>query len=608
MKGQTSLDRFVSAGVFDAAEVALAATVDRLVGGVDPLVQLAVATAARATRMGHVGTVLLPPIDLTEEQVTSLWPAEADWTAVVESAATVVADVATSPVAADEVPLRPLVWDGRRLYLHRYWRHQRRVAEALAARGQDASQRRTTSSDTSIGERLDVLFPRPGTETPEQRDLQRDAVAAALAGRLAIIAGGPGTGKTRTIARLVAAIFSEATPRAAPPQVALAAPTGKAAARMAEAIVGEITVARADGTITAETAETMAAVEPTTIHRLIGAAPGRAPRFGIDEPLPHEWVIVDELSMVSLPLMRALLDAVHPAAGLVLVGDPDQLVSVEAGTVMADLIGPLRTADSGRGPLDGSVTVLRRQRRFAADSPVAGLADAIRAGEIDQVHAVLRAGEHIRWIHPDDHAAFEQLTSEVVANARLVVDAASARGPDAAQRALGALRSLSVLAAHRERPLGVIDWIRRIESALPSASVAGRIARWYAGRPAMVTANDHLNRVSNGDVGVVMAADDARMVAFAEGAGVRLVPASRLDRVETCWAMTIHKSQGSEVDHAVVSLPTRPSPIVTRELLYTAVTRARRRVSIVATEESLNAAVATPVQRASGLGELLWEF
>ncbi len=597
-----TLTPFVEAGVFGAADVNLAEVVDRRVGGVDPMLHLALALALRATRLGHACCALGVPVDLSGEGEAALpWPDTAAWRAALLAAPEVVADVSTDATAADRSPLRPLVWDGHALYLHRYWWIERAVADRLLQRASGS----TPEASHEFLEDLDALF---GPTDPAEDDLQRRAAATALQGRFAVVAGGPGTGKTRTIARLSAAILASATRRGAPlPRLALAAPTGKAAARMGDAVGVEVASALADGLITDEVATALGGLHPTTIHRLIGAAPGRRPLFGPDRPLPFDWVIVDEVSMVSLPLMQHLLDAVDPDAGLVLVGDPDQLVSVDVGTVMADVVGPLRHGEVGSGPLHEFVTVLRRPRRFGVGSPVALLADAVRRGDAEALHAAFEGGGVLRWVTPEDHAALRAVEEEVVAAARSVLDAAGHDGPGDPSRALRALRSVAVLAAHRDGPLGVADWVRRTEVGLGLAGTSGRRPEWYVGRPVMATANDPLNGISNGDVGVVMGAVDGnRLVAVGTPEASRLLPPSRLDRVETCWATTIHKSQGSEVDHAVISLPAQASPLLTRELLYTAVTRARSAVTVIATNEALVAALGTAVERASGLPRRLW--
>lgn len=311
--------------------------------------------------------------------------------------------------------------------------------------------------------------------------------------------------------------------------------------------------------------------------------------------------------MVDLPLMAKLLSALRDDARLVLVGDPFQLASVDAGTVLRDLVGPIVEGATVHveAPLAPHITVLDAVHRFGADSAIATLADALRTGDDDAAIRVLAEGSDVVLVDPSDSAALAAIETEVSQAAVDVVRHAQ-QGDGVA--ALDAATRCKVLAATRRGPMGLGDWSARIEKAVgaevPELAV---YSVWYFGRPILVTLNDHNNNVFNGDVGVVVADERGPMVALATGGVPRLIRPSRLRQVETWWAMTIHKSQGSEFDHVVVSLPEAVSPILTRELLYTAVTRARSRVTIVATERIVRAAVERPVARASGLRERLWD-
>jgi exodeoxyribonuclease V alpha subunit len=535
-----------------------------------------------------------------------------------------------APSAGEDGPVRPLVWDGGRLYLQRYWHYEVAIAEDLARRSAPVPVGPETEPWADGVDRvLDSLF---GPVGPGPSGLQRLAVRRALAPGVSIIAGGPGTGKTYTVARLLAAAHLVAGGRGRTLSVALAAPTGKAAARMGEAV--QAAVAEVDLTESPAVSAAVAATAPTTIHSLLGWQDRTHFRHDRDHPLPEDMVIIDETSMVSLPLMAKLLDAVRPEASVVLVGDPFQLASIEAGTVMSDVVGPAgrpEESDGGdaapapgivvatptlwdsvaeseptaAGILADRVTVLLTVRRFEADSTIAVLADAVRTGDRDRALAILGSGaDDLRWVRPDDQEEVASVTAElVVAGEELVVAASAGAGPEA----LAAAGRVKVLAATRRGPNGMADWTERIERG-----VAGLVPgfrpdrRWHVGRPVLVTANDPANRVFNGDTGVVVEGDDGIEVVLASGEGFRRLAPSRLDRVETWWAMTIHKSQGSEFPHAVVSLPDHRSPILTRELLYTGVTRARDRLTIVATAEAVERAIATPLARASGLRGRLW--
>lgn len=610
--GAEVLAPFVAAGVFGPTEVHLCAVVARLAPGTADEVLLALALAARGPRLGHVcvslrdlPTVVVEPGDDVLADLP--WPEPDRWEAALAADATVVAD----PGQADAEPLRPLVWDGDQAYLQRYWRYEHRAAQRLArlAGAHDHAEGGTPAVEAA----LDTAFG--PTEDQDEPDRQRHAAHLALTGGLTVVAGGPGTGKTRTVARLLVAAHLAAASAGQPLAVALAAPTGKAAARMTEAVRAEVAeLERTDpDAVPAALRGEEGPGEATTLHRLLGWAPGTGGRFrhDHDQPLPHDLVIVDETSMVSLPLLSRLLDAVRPDARLVLVGDPDQLASVEAGTVMSDVVGPARgtTERSGaEGVLVGRVAVLHRVHRFAGDSAVAALADAVRTGDAERALALLAAGDadpdaEVRWVRAHDEAGRNGVERELVEAGVEVVEAARA-GDGAA--ALAAASRTKVLAATRRGELGVWGWTDRIEPAVAARVGLQRSSRWYVGRPILVTANDPLARVANGDVGVVVAHEGEQPVALAGPEGVRLLPTSRLAEVDTWWAMTIHKSQGSELAHPVVALPDASSPILTRELLYTAVTRAKERLTVVADEAALVAALEHPVRRASGLRARLW--
>ncbi len=484
--------------------------------------------------------------------------------------------------------VEPLVLDGDHVYLDRHWRDEVAVAEDLLARAGGV-----IDPDPARLEALDRYLPEAPDDGP---DLQRRAAAAALERQLVVVAGGPGTGKTRTVARLLAVLSSGGD---RPLEVALAAPTGKAAARLAEAIAAAVQEADPGP----EVAARLTSLEARTIHRLLGARrSGASFARSAADPVPADVVVVDEVSMVSLPLMARLLEAVRPEARVVLVGDPHQLASVEAGAVLGDLVGRDGAPPAG---LRDNVVTLERVHRFGAESPVGRLAAAIRDGDARSVISEVgsgRSGTAVERVDPGSSSALDALRDRVLAHARELVDVAlEGRAADA----LDALGRLEVLCATRRGPLGVEEWNTWIEQRLRDVGLMRE--RWSPGRPIMVTANDHLNGVFNGDVGVVVRdpTSGRAQVAFAGVEGPRLLDPSRLDAIDTQWAMTIHKSQGSEFDHVVVTLPEPPSPILSRELLYTAVTRARQGVTVVASDAALRTAVERPVARSSGLAARL---
>jgi exodeoxyribonuclease V alpha subunit len=586
------LREFNAAGVLVPADIHVARRLLELAGSNDEWVALAAALAVRAPRLGHVfvdlatirDTVAVDveePVDLS----TLPWPPPNEWVARVEASPLVAvgeepADGAATAAHDRDAGARPLRLVGTALYLDRYWREERQVAADLLAL-------KTTPpaeiDEPTLTDGVRRLFTDGATP-----DRQRLATETAIRRRFAVVAGGPGTGKTTTVARILA-LLVEQSPR--PPLVALAAPTGKAAARLTEAVHEE--ARRLD--IADTTRSFLLALDASTIHRLLGWRPGAHSRFRHDRTnrLPHDVVIVDETSMVSLSLMARLVEAVRRDARLILVGDPAQLASIEAGAVLGDIVGP---ATSG-APND-EIVVLDRVHRFGG--AIATLAEAIRRGDAD---ATIEALAGVTWI-PRDPAEAGDLAAvrePAVASYQALTTAARA---GAAREALDALGTFRILCAHRRGPHGVSGWTSQVESWLADAIEP---TDWYAGRPLLVTENDYGLGLYNGDTGVIIATGDGRVTAaFERHSDIVEFSPTRLAAVETVYAMTVHKSQGSQFDTAAVLVPDPTSPILTRELLYTAVTRARRHLILVGTEESVRAAVNRPIARASGLRWRLW--
>jgi exodeoxyribonuclease V alpha subunit len=610
------LRAFNDAGVLSAADVHVARRLTGLAGADDPSVALAVALAVRGPRLGHVYVDLATIRDTAtveaEEPVDLAalpWPEVDQWTQQLRASGLAAAD-------------RPLNLDGTRLYLDRYWREERQLAADL----------RAFSEAAPADVRIDVLASGLRRQSAGRDDGgQVLAAASAVLRRFAVVAGGPGTGKTTTVARIVALLAEQAAAAgAAAPLVALAAPTGKAAARLAEAVHEEARTLAVDEHIRAH----LLALEASTLHRLLGRHRRSHSRFKHHRGnrLPHDVVIVDETSMVSLSLMARLVEAVRPEARLVLVGDPGQLTSIEAGAVLGDIVGPatdglrigpaprrLLAEATGRDVVAGDppsgvtvgdgIVVLERVHRYGAG--IAALATAVRRGDGDAVMAALAgASERVSWIPVDvgEPGALDALTSVrdgAVAAARTVIEAARA---GEAARAIAALGAFRLLCAHRRGPHGAETWMNQVEGWL-AAQIDGFAAAgdWYPGRPLLVTANDYGLRLYNGDTGVIVAtAPDRVSAAFERRGEIDPISPSRLGAVETVYAMTVHKSQGSQFDTAAVLLPPPSSPVLTRELLYTAVTRAREHLILAGTEDAVRAAVARPAARASGLRRRLW--
>lgn len=597
---------FVDAGVLTAADVHVAATLGRLVPGAGDDAVLAAALAVRAPRLGHV-CVDLEGVAAGTAAGDGVAAAEVPWPA---PGAMLGALRAWDAVGADGAGDHacPLRLEGPRLYLDRSWSDERAVAAALDTRARAAAR----IDPAALTDALERMFP------AEADADQRVAAATAVLRPLAVIAGGPGTGKTTTIGRILAIIDGIEPLR--PGRVALGAPTGKAAARLAEAV--HESIAALD--LAPATRARLAALSGTTLHRLLGGRPDSSSRFRHDRAhrLPHALVVVDEASMVSLPLMARLIEALRDDARLILVGDPEQLVSVEAGAVLGDIVGPARRhpvrrpaaqdalaaalgsvpdADPGDAPIGDCVALLRHTHRFGGG--IAAVAEAIRLGDAPATLAALSSGDGVSYIDTDVTAGvpYELRRACVDAGTRLADLARAGEGAEALD-ALGAFR---LLVAHRRGPHGVEAWNGQVERWLAGAGAIPGV--WYPGRPVLVTANDPSLRLHNGDAGVVVnRGDDPAAVAFARGDALVHIAPVRLGAIAPAHAMTIHKSQGSQFGTVAVLLPPAESPLLTRELLYTAVTRARTRLIVVGEAASVRAAVGRPVARASGLEAALW--
>jgi exodeoxyribonuclease V alpha subunit len=559
------LRAFNEAGVLDVADVHVAQRLCELGQEADEQVALAVALAVRALRGGSVCVDLatiagVVGLDLDDDVP---WPDPAQWLAALRA----------STLLSDPPVLH--LYEDRLLYLDRYWREERQVCDDLLA----------LLASTPL-----VKVPDCERLFPAGYEEQRGAAKVALSQAVTVLTGGPGTGKTTTVARLLALVAEHSElAGVAQPRIALAAPTGKAAARLAEAVQHEVT--KLDAADRARLGELRA----TTLHRLLGRRPDSSSRFRHDRGnrLPHDVIVVDETSMVSLTLMARLLEAVRPDARLILVGDADQLASVEAGAVLADLVDGL----SGQG--DVRVAALRTSHRFGES--IGLLAAAIRGGDTDAALALLRSDDqHIEFIEDEDPS--ERLRSILLPHALRLREAAVLGATDTA---LATLDEHRLLCAHRHGPFGVRHWNRQVEKWLSEQTGMPPWSEWYAGRPLLVTANDYGLRVYNGDTGVVVAGSDGLRAVIAGAAGPLDFATSRLSDVETMHAMTIHKSQGSQADEVTVLLPPEDSRLLTRELFYTAVTRAKGKVRVVGSDASVRAAIGRRAARASGLAHRL---
>lgn len=560
------LRTFNEAGVIDAADVHVAQRLSAMSGESDPQVALAVALLVRALRGGSVCVDLRSAealADIGTDTATGSaelpWPPVDGWMAAVRA----------SPLLGSPEVLR--IYHENLLYLDRYWREEQQVADDLLAL--------LKAHAPTVVPDLARLFP-PGYEE------QREAATIALAQGFTVLTGGPGTGKTTTVARLLALFAEQAEPSGdARLRIALAAPTGKAAVRLQQAVQLEI-----DQLDTVDR-ERLSGLKATTLHRLLGSRPDNSSRFRHHRGnrLPHDVIVVDETSMVSLTMMARLLEAVRPQTRLLLVGDADQLASVEAGAVLADLVEGLTGRDDTR------VAALTTSHRFGAS--IGELASGIRVGDADRVIDMLRTGdEHIEWINTDDWT--ERLRNVLLPHA-LRLRQAAVLGDAAA--AVATLDEHRLLCAHRRGPYGIAHWNRQVERWLTEATGEPIWSPWYAGRPVLIAANDYGLGLYNGDTGVTILTDGALRAVIAGAAGPLDFPTSRLGDIETMHAMTIHKSQGSQTDEVTVLMPPEDSRLLTRELFYTAVTRAKAKVRVVGSEAEVRAALDRRAIRATGL-------
>jgi len=619
MKAKT-LTALKNSGIFSDIDLHFAGFIGRFSTADEPAVCLAAALVSRATANGDIclnlanlaetnilervsdsDQMICPPLDPWQEKLLA------------------------SPAVGRPGDMRPLILDrANRLYLYRYWEYEYELAQSIRQRAVGELQ---DFNSRELMQHLNALFP---SRDPAGTDWQKVAAAVATLKRFSVITGGPGSGKTFTIARILALIWQ--TCEMDNPRVYLVAPTGKAAARLGESMLAAKRILNCSDGI-----KNAIPHEAYTIHRLLKPIPG-TPYFkkNAANPLTAQVVVVDEASMVDLALMSKLVRAVPPNARLILVGDQDQLASVEAGSVLGDIcnrqaihcfsnrfrarieqLTESRLPDPDKisqnsSDIKNCITVLHESYRFEAQGGIGGLSRAVNRGDSKAAMAQLTRSieKSIAW-HPvssdtrlvhdisrrivEGYRKYLTLTSPVLAMkefARFQILCALKIGPSGAN----AINRLAEEVLHRE---GMISCDLR------------QTASWYRGRPVMITKNDYNLGLFNGDIGITLSdpesAGSGLSVFFPDAAGdVKQIPTHRLGDCETVFAMTVHKSQGSEFDHVILLLPEKDYPLLTRELIYTGVTRARHHVSIWGPESVLRAAIARKIERTSGLRDALW--
>jgi exodeoxyribonuclease V alpha subunit len=600
----------------------------------DPLVRLAAAWVSHQAGRGQTGLDLaatladptaaldLPPQDgptrtpaptpAHQEAAGPVLPLPGDLLAGV-TLTTWVAALRAHTAVGEGAGSTPLVLAQERLYLRRHWQCEQSIEQALGQR----LQQPLAVDDAALCQALDALFAPSAPPDADEPDWQKIACALAARQAFAIVTGGPGTGKTTTVVKLLAVLQHLALQAGAtapgPLRIRLAAPTGKAAARLAESIAKARDALALDGLPGGSAVRAALPTEVSTLHRLLGVKPGsRHFRHHAQQPLPLDVLVIDEASMVDLEMMAAVLAALPPQARLVLLGDKDQLASVEAGAVLGTLcqradgghytpatrdwvqqvtgqdLGAAMTDPEGRA-MDQAIVKLRKSHRFGEGSGIGRLAQAVNAGQDVAARQLLSHGlpdldlaTDLYHLPPRCRPLWQTLQQQ-----RPPSDATPGAYDAWAHQVLKAAARFQVLCAVRGGPQGVEAVNRRIAQALAAEGLIPHAEGWFLGRPVMVTRNDYALGLMNGDAGVTLegpagpATPPPLRVAFPDGrGGIRWVPVSRLQAVETVFAMTVHKSQGSEFDHVALVLPTHASPVLTRELVYTAITRARQRFTL----------------------------
>ncbi|WP_338502203.1 exodeoxyribonuclease V subunit alpha [Erwinia aphidicola] len=577
-----------------------------------PALMLAAALVSRDAGEGHVCL----PLDQLQpeaffagrhpELALALWQAAGapdDWSTL----------LLAQPAVSDGSAATPLVLHQQRLYLHRMWQSEGEVAQFIQR--QPIPQVREEAL-------IHLTLNRYFGQQPD--DWQKIAAAVALTRQVAVISGGPGTGKTTTVAKLLASLIelSPGTPR-----IELAAPTGKAAARLTESLGKTLQSLQLDAAVLKSFPQ-----EATTLHRLLGALPGsQRMRYHAANPLHLDVLVVDEASMVDLPMLASLIAALPPQARVIFLGDRDQLASVEAGAVLGDIC---RCAESGysvqraaelsrltgcevagRDDADApqvrdALCLLRKSYRFTESSGIGQLALAVNAGEVKRVEQVFAQGfSDIKRHALSSSEDYQQLLNECVAGYRdYLMRLKSGASP---AEVLSAFSRFQLLCALREGPFGVAGLNERIEQVLRGAGLIRRnvalYGKWYAGRPVMIARNDRALGLFNGDIGIAMLDDEQQLKVFfpLPDGTIKAVQPSRLPPHDTAFAMTVHKSQGSEFEHTLMVLPNQVMPVLTRELVYTAITRAKQQLTLYADKAVFSSAVKMRTRRRSGLVERL---
>jgi exodeoxyribonuclease V alpha subunit len=592
-------ERIVATGILNPLETSFADLAVELDPDCDHLVQIAAALAVRACRMGNVC------LDLQDIKSSAYLPDEVALPGVDQF----LSSLQDSRLVGSPGEFKPFILDTeKRLYLQRYWDYEQRLAGCFL---------RLAAGHLEIPDKgravalLDRFFP----YSKSGADWQKIGAATALLKQLVIISGGPGTGKTTTVVKIIALLQELATPDSL--RIGLAAPTGKAVVRLADSVKSVKMSLPLSSSVQDAIPD-----HAVTIHRLLGAV-NHSPYFrhNPDNPLPLDVLIVDEASMVDLALMCKLVEALPEQCRLILLGDKDQLASVEAGRVIGDICAAahngffenfagrlaemgIHLAESDRGiysrPLQDNIVLLENNYRFEAASGIGCFCKAIEQGCADTALACLDndALPDVRLENYSD-GWWKRIAADIIKGFKGMF---MAEDPAAA---LTSYNSFRILCVHRHGPLGVREMNGQVEDVLRNEGLLND-KEWYHGRPVMISRNDYGLGLFNGDTGIAIEDEDGRIrVCFSGPDGIRYVSSARLQNYETAYCMTVHKSQGSEFDRVMLLLPEENSTLLTRELIYTAVSRAKRDISLWGSKDVLKKAITARISRSSGLREMM---
>ena len=614
------IKRLSDSGTLSYLDIHFARYVTRLAGLDDSKLFLAAALVSSYTRKGHIcldlsgkekepllekddrgDSVACPELDAWQE---SLWG---------------------SSVVGKPGEYKPLILDNKsRLYLHRYWEYQEKLAIFIKIRAQDDQK----DVDRALLQKgLERFFP--GGRSKET-DWQKVAAFTSLIKRFCVISGGPGTGKTSTVAKILALLLEQSGQSKL--RIALAAPTGKAAAGLQEAIEREKKKGKSE-TGFLDISDSIKAAIPdnaSTIHRLLGSIPNSPYfRYNKDNLLPVDVLVVDEASMVDLALMSKLIQALTSQARLILLGDKDQLASVEAGSVLGDICDSsniysfserycrdfsattgsaldVQSNQEDESGIGDCIVQLQKNYRFGSDSGINEVSHAINQGDADLTLKTLKTGKliDIQWKElPRPDALAHVVKHSIVPKFEEYLRAGNAL------EAFRTFERFRILCALRKGPFGSIALNNLVEQILKTEKLIKPDREWYHGRPVLITSNNYQLGLFNGDVGIVLqdyeANNELRVFFHTTDGKLRKLHPLRLPEHETVYAMTVHKSQGSEFDKLLLLLPDTDSPVLTKELIYTGITRARKSVEVWGTESVFRVAVSRRIQRSSGLLDAL---